>query len=89
LRNFGINNAIKTNIGDLVVWSSEKGRYYPFKAFDEEYFKELANSHFVLCPSGDCVWSYRFFEAVYAVQFQLWSNIAKLIMGLNILLLIQ
>ncbi|MEI7977946.1 MAG: exostosin family protein [Bacteroidota bacterium] len=64
LRTFGINNAIKTKIGDLVVWSSEKGRYYPFKAFDEEYFKELANSKFVLCPSGDCVWSYRFFEAI-------------------------
>lgn len=64
LRSFGINNAIKTKIGELVVWSSEKGRYYPFKAFDEEYYTELANSQFVLCPSGDCVWSYRFFEAI-------------------------
>lgn len=64
LRTLGINNAIKTKIYNLVIWSSEKGRYYPFKAFDEDYFKVLANSKFVLCPSVDCVWSYLFFEAI-------------------------
>jgi hypothetical protein len=50
--------------GDLLLWSSERGRVFPWKAWDDEYFKLLGRSSFVLCPSGDFVWSYRFFEAV-------------------------
>jgi hypothetical protein len=50
-------------IGDVTLWSSERGRRFPTKAWDEEYFRMLADSESVLCPSGDYVWSYRFFEA--------------------------
>ena len=50
-------------IGDVTVWSSERGRRFPTKAWDEEYFQLLADSEHVLCPSGDYQWSYRFFEA--------------------------
>jgi hypothetical protein len=50
-------------IGDVTVWSSERGRRFPTKAWDEEYFRMLAASEHVLCPSGDYQWSYRFFEA--------------------------
>ncbi len=50
-------------IGDVTVWSSERGRRFPTKAWDEDYFRMLADSAAVLCPSGDYVWSYRFFEA--------------------------
>ena len=50
-------------IGDVTVWSSERGRRFPTKAWDEEYFTMLADSEHVLCPSGDYHWSYRFFEA--------------------------
>lgn len=50
-------------IGDVTVWSSERGRRFPTKAWDEEYFQLLAESEHVLCPSGDYHWSYRFFEA--------------------------
>jgi hypothetical protein len=50
-------------IGDVTVWSSERGRRFPTKAWDEEYFRMLADSEHVLCPSGDYQWSYRFFEA--------------------------
>jgi hypothetical protein len=50
-------------IGDVTVWSSERGRRFPTKAWDEEYFAMLADSEHVLCPSGDYPWSYRFFEA--------------------------
>ncbi|HLP02519.1 MAG TPA: hypothetical protein VK163_10890 [Opitutaceae bacterium] len=50
--------------GDLLLWSSERGRVFPWKAWDEDYFRLLARAEFVLCPSGDFVWSYRFFEAV-------------------------
>lgn len=51
-------------LGPLLLWSSTRGREFPGKAWDEEYFKLLSRSQFVLCPSGDFVWSYRFFEAV-------------------------
>jgi hypothetical protein len=50
-------------IGDITVWSSERGRRFPTKAWDDEYFDLLARSQCVLCPSGDFLWSYRFFEA--------------------------
>jgi hypothetical protein len=51
------------HIGDLTLWSSERGRRFPTKAWDDEYFQMLADSEHVLCPSGDYQWSYRFFEA--------------------------
>ena len=50
-------------LGDVTVWSSERGRRFPTKAWDAEYFQLLADSEHVLCPSGDYQWSYRFFEA--------------------------
>jgi hypothetical protein len=53
----------RRRIGDVTVWSSERGRRFPTKAWDEEYFQMLADSEHVLCPSGDYHWSYRFFEA--------------------------
>ena len=31
---------------------------------DDDYFRRLGRSEFVLCPNGDYLWSYRFFEAV-------------------------
>lgn len=50
--------------GQVVLWSSSRGRHFPIKSWDEEYFRLLSRSRFVLCPNGDFVWSYRFFEAV-------------------------
>ena len=50
-------------IGDVTVWSSERGRRFPTKSWDKEYFQLLADSEHVLCPNGDYQWSYRFFEA--------------------------
>ena len=52
------------NVGDLTLWSSNRGRAFPVKTWDEEYFKLLAKSKFVLCPSGDFIWTYRFFESI-------------------------
>jgi hypothetical protein len=49
--------------GDFVFWSSDRGRHFPGKSWDDDYHALLARSQFVLCPSGDHVWSYRFFEA--------------------------
>jgi len=56
------NYSIK--IGYLCIWSSERGRYFPIKSFDDEYFQLLSKSKFVLCPSGDYIWTYRFFESI-------------------------
>ena len=58
------SNSCFTQIGDLMLWSSTRGRTFPDKSWDQEYFDVLARSRFVLCPNGDFVWSYRFFEAI-------------------------
>lgn len=50
--------------GDVVFWSSDRGRKFPIKAWDEEYYKMLAHSQFALCPNGTFIWTYRFFEAM-------------------------
>jgi Exostosin family len=60
----GLDYTIKKKIGDFLFWSSDRGRKFPIKAWDEEYFKVLSNSQYVLCPSGDYTWSYRFFESI-------------------------
>ena len=54
----------KTELNGVIFWSSNRGRVFPVKAWDEEYFRLLADSQFVLCPSGDYVWTYRFFESI-------------------------
>ncbi len=59
-----VRRTYDTNDGRVLFWSSTRGRSFPVKAWDEEYFRILLESQFVLCPSGDYVWSYRFFEAI-------------------------
>jgi hypothetical protein len=58
------NATTKSVHGELLLWSSDRGRRFPIKSWDEEYFCVLSSSQFVLCPSGESVWSYRFFESV-------------------------
>ena len=55
--------SVSVDTGEVVFWSSRRGRHFPGKSWDEEYFQLLARSQFVLCPTGDFVWTYRFFEA--------------------------
>jgi hypothetical protein len=45
------------------IWASTRGRTYPVKAWDDEYYRFLGKSQFALCPSGDFAWTYRVFEA--------------------------
>lgn len=54
----------QTRFNDILIWSSNRGRKFPIKAWDEEYYKVLSNSEFVLCPNGDFIWTYRFYEAI-------------------------
>lgn len=53
----------KVESADLVFWASARGREYPVKAWDDDYYQAMKRAQFVLCPSGDSVWTYRFFEA--------------------------
>ncbi|WP_028377701.1 hypothetical protein [Leeuwenhoekiella sp. MAR_2009_132] len=46
------------------ISASKRGREFPSKSFDLNYFKILLRSKFVLCPSGDFVWTYRFYESI-------------------------
>lgn len=61
---FNIDSTVSKTIGNLIIWSSNRGRKFPIKAWDDAYFNVLGDSQFVLCPSGVCVWSYRFFESI-------------------------
>ncbi len=45
------------------IASNERGREFPLKAWDDEYFRTMSRAKFVLCPRGDYAWTYRFFEA--------------------------
>ena len=57
------NQAILKEIG-VYIFASKKGRILPYKAWDEDYYNMLSKSRFVLCPNGDHVWTYRFFESI-------------------------
>lgn len=56
--------AFLDNFKDAVIINSTNGRKQDTKTKDDEYFKLLSKSKFALCPNGDFVWTYRFFEAV-------------------------
>lgn len=59
-----LHNILKNKYNDLFIWSSSAGRNFPRKSWDKDYYKLLLNSKFVLCPSGDYIWTYRFFESI-------------------------
>jgi hypothetical protein len=54
---------VESRLGEIVFWSSNRGRSFPTKSWDHKYFNLLAKTQFSLCPRGDHVWTYRFFEA--------------------------
>lgn len=53
-----------STLGPLSIGSSQRGRSSRTKAWDAHYYNQLLNAQFVLCPKGDFVWTYRFFEAI-------------------------
>ncbi len=65
----------------LHIFSSNKGRYFPVKVWDEEYYDFLSNSHFVLCPDGDFTWTYRFFESILCGAIPIVENTCDLYNG--------
>lgn len=53
-----------STISSIFIGSSNRGRKFPIKSWDTQYYNVLLCSKFILCPSGDFIWSYRFFEAI-------------------------
>lgn len=51
------------NFPDATIIYSKNGRIADKKVMDEWYFTEMSKAKFVLCPNGDFIWTYRFFEA--------------------------
>ncbi|MBI2834928.1 MAG: exostosin family protein [Acidobacteria bacterium] len=49
----------------LRIEPSTRGREFPAKSWDDPYHALTASAQFVLCPPGDYVWTYRFFEAIF------------------------
>ncbi len=43
---------------------SYNGRKKEFKLYDKSYFLNLRQSKYVICPPGNFVWTYRFFETM-------------------------
>lgn len=56
-------NKVADKKQNIVIKNSNTGREFPEKAWDSNYYEMLANAKFVLCPNGDFIWTYRFFEA--------------------------
>lgn len=54
---------------------SSNGRKFPIKAWDQEYYDELLTNQFILCPDGDFIWTYRFFEAIMCGAIPVIENI--------------
>ena len=52
-----------------IIKASNKGRDPKQKYnIDEEYYTIMSHSKFTLAPTGDCPWSYRFFEAIMCMS---------------------
>lgn len=62
------------NIPKILILSSKKGRKFPKKSWDKNYYDILLKSKFVLCPSGDFIWSYRFFESILCGSIPIIEN---------------
>lgn len=50
--------------GKCAIIYSDRGRNFPVKVWDDDYYRCLSQTEFALCPNGEKIWSYRFFEAI-------------------------
>jgi|TARA_R100000501_G_C2627902_1_gene121931 hypothetical protein len=59
-----IKKTLLKRFGNLYISASNRGRVFPGKSWDEEYYNFMLKSKFILCPSGVYIWTYRFFESI-------------------------
>lgn len=74
---------------ELKITFTNKGRKFPVKAWDNDYFNTLLNSKYVLCPDGDFIWTYRFFESIICGAMPVIENTCSAYQGFHYLTLDQ
>jgi hypothetical protein len=61
-----------------IIKESLNGRNKKIKySIDKKYYDILSKSKFTLTPTGDCNWSYRFFEAIMCLSIPILENNSK------------
>jgi hypothetical protein len=71
--------------GKVFMKFTKRGRVSNFKYIDVEYFKEMSRYKYVFCPSGDFIWTYRFYEAIQVGSLPLCLKNVKLYNEFNYL----
>ena len=65
----------KYNNDYSIIEQSRYGRNKKKKyTIDKNYYNTLSKSKFTLTPTGDCPWSYRFFEAIMCLSIPILEN---------------
>lgn len=64
--NIRMPSPLRRTSSELDLRYTRAGRAWPEKAWDPGYVAALGRTQFALCPNGDFVWTYRFFEAAAA-----------------------
>lgn len=59
-----IKYTLMLDFSNYKIRFSNNGRIFPIKAWDQEYYNRLLKSKYVLCPNGDFIWTYRFYECI-------------------------
>lgn len=59
-----LKKSLKLKHKAIEIIESSYGREFPIKAWDQNYFDSMINKKFVICPNGDYIWTYRFFESI-------------------------
>ena len=49
---------------EATIIYTDNGRNDSIKGYDSQYWDMMQRAKYVLCPDGDFVWTYRFFEAI-------------------------
>jgi hypothetical protein len=66
---------------NATIINSKRGRDLSTKEFDIEYFKTMSRAKFTLCPSGDFIWTYRFFESIIFKSIPIVEEVCDLYEG--------
>lgn len=64
----------KYSINSVIMQSSygrDKNQKYEI---DKDYYNTISKSKFTIAPTGDCPWSYRFFEAIMCLSIPILEN---------------
>lgn len=83
-KGFASKLSIRTGKNEvLCLASSTIGRHFPEKSWHDDYFNQMSNAKFVLCPDGDFVWTYRFLEAILCGAIPIVENETEMYDGFH------